>query len=206
MVFTVGILTVSEGDDVTFTITPDPGYEVYRVYVNGGNMGAHSSYTVENIQRDTEIEVFFTQVRYYRIEATAGENGTISPSGTVTVSPGGSQTFTITPIDQGHRIDDVIVDGVSVGRVSSYTFENVYENHTIEASMAKLMAAESAVWCTNQAVQIHGGYGYTKEYVVERLYRDAKITDLYEGTSEIQRLVIAANLLKGVYRGAETLE
>jgi butyryl-CoA dehydrogenase len=54
-------------------------------------------------------------------------------------------------------------------------------------------------------VQIHGGYGYTKEYVVERLYRDAKITDLYEGTSEIQRLVIATNLLKGVYRGAETI-
>ncbi len=78
------------------------------------------------------------------------------------------------------------------------------QKHTIEASMAKLMAAETAVWCSNQAVQIHGGYGYTKEYVVERLYRDAKITDLYEGTSEIQRLVIAANLLKGKYRGADT--
>jgi butyryl-CoA dehydrogenase len=78
------------------------------------------------------------------------------------------------------------------------------DNHTMEASMAKLMAAETAVWCANQAVQIHGGYGYTKEYVVERLYRDAKITDLYEGTSEIQRLVIASNLLKGIYRGAET--
>ncbi len=77
--------------------------------------------------------------------------------------------------------------------------------HTIEASMAKLMGAETAVWCTNQAVQIHGGYGYTKEYVVERLYRDAKITDLYEGTSEIQRLVIAASLLRGAYRGADTL-
>ncbi len=78
------------------------------------------------------------------------------------------------------------------------------EKHTIEASVAKLMASESAVWCANQAVQVHGGYGYTKEYVVERLYRDAKITDLYEGTSEIQRLVIAANLLKGNYRGADT--
>jgi len=80
------------------------------------------------------------------------------------------------------------------------------QNHSIEASMAKLMASETAVWCANQAVQVHGGYGYTKEYVVERLYRDAKITDLYEGTSEIQRLVIAANLLKGAYRGADTLE
>ncbi len=78
------------------------------------------------------------------------------------------------------------------------------QRHTIEASMAKLMSAETAVWCTNQAVQIHGGYGYTKEYTVERLYRDAKITDLYEGTSEIQRLVIASNLLKGLYRGADT--
>ncbi len=78
------------------------------------------------------------------------------------------------------------------------------ERHTIEASMAKLMSAETAVWCANQAVQIHGGYGYTKEYVVERLYRDAKITDLYEGTSEIQRLVVASNLLKGLYRGSDT--
>ena len=70
--------------------------------------------------------------------------------------------------------------------------------------MAKLAASETAVWCSNQAVQVHGGYGYTKEYVVERLYRDAKITDLYEGTTEIQRLVVAMNLLKGGYRGADT--
>ena len=78
------------------------------------------------------------------------------------------------------------------------------KKHTLEASMAKLAASETAVWCTNQAVQVHGGYGYTKEYVVERLYRDAKITDLYEGTTEIQRLVVAMNLLKGGYRGADT--
>jgi len=78
------------------------------------------------------------------------------------------------------------------------------ERHTMEASMAKMMASETAVFCANQAVQIHGGYGYTKEYVVERLYRDAKITDLYEGTTEIQRLVVATNLLKGLYRGATT--
>jgi alkylation response protein AidB-like acyl-CoA dehydrogenase len=75
--------------------------------------------------------------------------------------------------------------------------------HAIEASMAKLHASESARVCANEAVQIHGGYGYIREYAVERLYRDAKITELYEGTSEIQRLVIASNLLKGVYRGAD---
>jgi butyryl-CoA dehydrogenase len=62
--------------------------------------------------------------------------------------------------------------------------------------MAKLFASESAVWITNKAVQIHGGYGYMKEYPVERYYRDAKVTEIYEGTSEVQRMVIAADLLR----------
>lgn len=65
-----------------------------------------------------------------------------------------------------------------------------------EAAMAKLFASESAMWSTTKAIQVHGGYGYTKEYVVERNFRDAKITEIYEGTSEIQRIVIAANELK----------
>lgn len=64
-----------------------------------------------------------------------------------------------------------------------------------EAAMAKLSAAESAMWIATKAIQVHGGYGYTKEYVVERNFRDAKITEIYEGTSEIQKLVIAANEL-----------
>lgn len=66
-----------------------------------------------------------------------------------------------------------------------------------EAAMAKLFASETAVDAAVDAVQIHGGYGYMKEYTVERLFRDSKITEIYEGTSEIQRLVIAAHLLKG---------
>ena len=61
-----------------------------------------------------------------------------------------------------------------------------------EAAMAKLAASEAAMWIATKAIQVHGGYGYTKEYVVERNFRDAKITEIYEGTSEIQRLVIAA--------------
>jgi butyryl-CoA dehydrogenase len=65
-----------------------------------------------------------------------------------------------------------------------------------EAAMAKLFASETAMDAVIKAVQIHGGYGYTKEYTVERLFRDAKITEIYEGTSEVQRLVIAANLLR----------
>lgn len=65
-----------------------------------------------------------------------------------------------------------------------------------EAAMAKLFASECAMWVTTKAVQIFGGYGYTREYPVERMMRDAKITEIYEGTSEVQRIVIAANLLK----------
>jgi hypothetical protein len=68
---------------------------------------------------------------------------------------------------------------------------------TYEASMAKLCASETATWVANQAVQIFGGYGYMRDYPVERLLRDAKVTEIYEGTSEIQRLVISRELLHG---------
>ncbi|PJK01371.1 acyl-CoA dehydrogenase [Lysobacteraceae bacterium NML91-0213] len=64
---------------------------------------------------------------------------------------------------------------------------------TTEASVAKLTASEAAMWITHQAVQIHAGMGYSKEMPIERYFRDAKITEIYEGTSEIQRLVIARN-------------
>jgi alkylation response protein AidB-like acyl-CoA dehydrogenase len=64
------------------------------------------------------------------------------------------------------------------------------------ASMAKLYTTEAATWVTHQALQVHGGYGYVKEYAVERYFRDARVMEIYEGTSEIQRLVIARSLLK----------
>ena len=64
------------------------------------------------------------------------------------------------------------------------------------ASMAKLYATEAASWVTHQAVQVHGGYGYVKEYAVERYFRDARVMEIYEGTSEIQRLVIARSVLR----------
>lgn len=68
-------------------------------------------------------------------------------------------------------------------------------SHTLESSIGKLFASETAMRAGLQAVQIHGGYGYIKEYPVERFMRDAKITEIYEGTSEVQRLVIARNIL-----------
>jgi butyryl-CoA dehydrogenase len=70
------------------------------------------------------------------------------------------------------------------------------DNYSADAAMAKLFAAETAMEVTTKAVQFHGGYGYTREYPVERMMRDAKITEIYEGTSEVQRMVISAKLLK----------
>jgi alkylation response protein AidB-like acyl-CoA dehydrogenase len=70
------------------------------------------------------------------------------------------------------------------------------QDYTESAAMAKVFASETAMWATTEAVQIHGGYGYVKEYHVERMMRDAKITQIYEGTSEMQRIVISRALLK----------
>ncbi|WP_026770048.1 acyl-CoA dehydrogenase family protein [Asinibacterium sp. OR53] len=69
-------------------------------------------------------------------------------------------------------------------------------DYGLSSSMAKVYASETAMWTATEAVQIHGGYGFVKEYHVERLMRDAKITQIYEGTSEVQRIVISRNILK----------
>ena len=70
-------------------------------------------------------------------------------------------------------------------------------DYTLSSSMAKVFSSETAMWAAIEAVQIHGGYGFVKEYHVERLMRDAKITQIYEGTSEVQRIVISRSILKG---------
>ena len=69
-------------------------------------------------------------------------------------------------------------------------------DYTLSSSMAKVFASETAMWTATEAVQIHGGYGFVKEYHVERMMRDAKITQIYEGTSEVQRIVISRSILK----------
>lgn len=74
--------------------------------------------------------------------------------------------------------------------------KDVGQDYTESSSMAKVFASETAMWAATEAVQIHGGYGYVKEYHVERLMRDAKITQIYEGTSEVQRIVISRSELK----------
>ena len=68
-------------------------------------------------------------------------------------------------------------------------------DYGMSGAMAKLFASRVAMWVTTEAVQVHGGYGFVKEYHVERLMRDAKITQIYEGTTEIQKLVISRSIL-----------
>lgn len=106
------------------------------------------------------------------------------------------------PISQHQAIQFKLADmevEIEAARLLTYKAAWLKDNghdYSKEAAMAKLFASEVAMKTTIEAVQIHGGYGYVKEYHVERLMRDAKITQIYEGTSEIQRLVIARDILK----------
>jgi butyryl-CoA dehydrogenase len=76
------------------------------------------------------------------------------------------------------------------------TLKDAGQSCTMQSAMAKVFAAETAMKAATEAIQVHGGYGYTKEFKVERYFRDAKITEIYEGTSEIQRLVISSHVLE----------
>lgn len=80
---------------------------------------------------------------------------------------------------------------------SAATMKDAGVRHSMQSAEAKLFASEAATRIAHKAIQIHGGYGYSTEFPVERHYRDARITEIYEGTSEIQRIVIAASVLKG---------
>jgi alkylation response protein AidB-like acyl-CoA dehydrogenase len=106
------------------------------------------------------------------------------------------------PIAQFQAIQFMLADmATEIDAARLLTYKAAWKQDTgarfsMDASIAKLFASEMATRVTHKAVQIHGGYGYSREYPVERMYRDARITEIYEGTSEIQRLVIASWALK----------
>lgn len=96
------------------------------------------------------------------------------------------------------RLADMAVK-IEAGKLLVYKAamaKQTQKSYSVEAAMAKLYAAETAMEVTERAVQLHGGYGYIREYDVERMMRDAKITEIYEGTSEVQRMVISGSVLK----------
>ena len=95
-----------------------------------------------------------------------------------------------------HKLADMATRTEAARRLTRHAARNRADGGgAMEASMAKYFASEAAMHVTNEAVQVHGGYGYVSEFDVERLYRDAKITEIYEGTTEIQKTVIARHLL-----------
>ncbi|MCX8056112.1 MAG: acyl-CoA dehydrogenase [Ignavibacteria bacterium] len=88
------------------------------------------------------------------------------------------------------------VEAARLLTLQAASLKDQHKDYAMHAAMAKLFASRTAMECADEAIQIHGGYGYVREYLVERYLRDAKITEIYEGTSEIQRIVIARSLLK----------
>ena len=96
--------------------------------------------------------------------------------------------------DMATRVDASRLLVYRAAKAKQLHYEEGAPRHTNEASMAKLFAGDTAMWVAERAVQIHGGYGYVTEFPVERFFRDAKITQIYEGTQEVQRIVIARNL------------
>jgi butyryl-CoA dehydrogenase len=112
------------------------------------------------------------------------------------------KTFGV-PIGQHQMVQWMLADmatGIEAARwltLRAAALKDAGRPYTKEASMAKLFAAETAMRVTTDAIQVHGGYGYTREYQVERYFRDAKILQLYEGTSQIQKIVIAREVLGG---------
>lgn len=97
--------------------------------------------------------------------------------------------------DMATRIDAARLLVYKASWAKQQHYEHDGPRHTKEASMAKLYAGDTAMWVSERAIQVLGGYGYTKEFPVERFFRDAKITQIYEGTQEVQRIVIARSLV-----------
>jgi butyryl-CoA dehydrogenase len=95
----------------------------------------------------------------------------------------------------------VAIDGARLLTLRAAALKEAGRSYKTAAAMAKLFAAETAMKVATDAIQVHGGYGFIKDYEVERAFRDAKITQLYEGTSQIQKLVIARDLLRGDHDG-----
>ena len=98
--------------------------------------------------------------------------------------------------DMAVRIDAARLQVYKAAWAKQEHYENGSSRHTLEASIAKLSAGDTAMWVSERAIQVLGGYGYTKDFPVERFFRDAKITQIYEGTQEVQRLVIAREIGK----------
>ncbi len=196
-----------------FIVTKDnPGFRVGEIFKK---MGIRSSQTSEIILKDCRVpkEDLLGKVgQGFRIAMQSLDNGRIGVASQALGIAQASLDESIKyskeriqfnkPIARNQAIQWMIADMVTdIAAARFLTYNAAYLKdqglpYSKEASMAKLFTAETAMRHSSKAVQIHGGYGYIKGFKVERLMRDAKITEIYEGTSEAQRMVIAANVLR----------
>ncbi|MGO9602073.1 MAG: acyl-CoA dehydrogenase family protein [Candidatus Binataceae bacterium] len=192
--------------------TDSPGWQVVRVEDKMGIHGAHSaqlSFTDLRVPRDN---LLMSEGDGFKVAMKTLDGGRIGIAAQA-IGIGRAaleaslkyaqerQTFG-RPIAQYQAIQwkladmAVDIDAARLLTLRAAALKDADKPCTKESAMAKLFAAEAAMKAATEAIQIHGGYGYTREFKVERYFRDAKITEIYEGTSEIQRLVIAGQVLE----------
>jgi butyryl-CoA dehydrogenase len=192
--------------------TSDPGYQVVRIEEKMGIRGSHSAQLAFSDLRVPSGNLIGKEGDGFRIAMKTLDGGRIGIAsqaiGIARASLEASLRYAQERKSFGKPIADyqaiqwkladmgVEIDAARLLTHRAAAVKDAGRPCTTESAMAKLFASETAMKAATEAIQIHGGYGYTKEFKVERYFRDAKITEIYEGTSEIQRLVISSHVLE----------
>ena len=192
--------------------TSDPGYEVVRVEEKMGIRGSHSAQLAFSELRVPAANLIGKEGDGFRVAMKTLDGGRIGIAsqaiGIARASLEASLRYAQErksfgrPIAEYQAVQWKLADmalEIDAARLLTHRAASVKDSGracTTESAMAKLFASETAMKAATEAIQIHGGYGYTREFNVERYFRDAKITEIYEGTSEIQRLVISSHVLE----------
>jgi len=189
-----------------------PGWEVLRVEEKMGVRGAHSAELALTDVRVPRDNLLGAEHEGFKVAMQTLDGGRIGCAAQAVGIARACLEDSLAYVKERRAFGQALVEfqglqwrladmatAIEAGRLLTLRAASLKDRglpYTKEAAMAKLYAAETAMAAATQAVQMHGGYGYTREFAVERYFRDAKITEIYEGTSEIQRLVIAGRLLR----------
>jgi butyryl-CoA dehydrogenase len=192
--------------------TSDPGYQVVRIEEKMGIRGSHSAQLAFSDLRVPATNLIGKEGDGFKVAMKTLDGGRIGIAsqalGIARASLEASLRYSQERKSFGKPIADyqaiqwkladmaVEIDAARLLTHRAATLKDAGLPCTTQSAMAKLFAAETAMKAATEAIQIHGGYGYTKEFKVERYFRDAKITEIYEGTSEIQRLIISSHVLE----------
>jgi butyryl-CoA dehydrogenase len=192
--------------------TSDPGYQVVRIEEKMGIRGSHSAQLAFSDLRVPAANLIGKEGDGFKVAMKTLDGGRIGIAsqalGIARASLEASLRYSQERKSFGKPIANyqaiqwkladmaVELDAARLLTHRAATLKDAGQPCTTQSAMAKLFAAETAMKAATEAIQIHGGYGYTKEFKVERYFRDAKITEIYEGTSEIQRLIISSHVLE----------